>query len=380
MKRTVSIPVNLPRERFLPLMGFCADIFNQHVDWALKERTWNKNKAHKALYADLRAQYPNVPSALVQTIRDNAMEAVKATKFKRHPKKKPTSGLRYDKRTMTLRGHQLTLSCIGKREKLILNVPEHFKEIFETWEFCAATLTYSKQSKQFWVRLVFEAETPEVQNGDAQGIDRGLYHLATTSDGQFFGSNKVRATQRRYLYNRRKLQQKGTRSAKRRLRAMSGKEKRFMRDINHCATKKLARQPDYTVFVLEDLSGIRTQRRGKKLNKWLSSWSFYQFEQFLSYKAEALGKRVVFVDARYTSQKCSRCGHRSSANRKKSRFRCGSCGYTAHADINAAVNVRDNYILSLAQIEPREQGSVNAPHGSGTLGSQSQAASPCGCG
>ena len=153
-----------------------------------------------------------------------------------------------------------------------------------------------------------------------------------------------------------------------------------MRDVNHCATKKLARQSDYTVFVLEDLSGIRTQRRGKKLNKWLSSWSFYQFEQFLAYKAEAIGKRVVFVDARYTSQKCSRCGRRSSANRKKSRFRCGSCGYTAHADINAAVNVRDNYILSLAQIETGEQGSVNAPHGSGTLGSQSQAASPCGCG
>jgi hypothetical protein len=43
--------------------------------------------------------------------------------------------------------------------------------IFETWEFCAATLTYSKHNQQFWVRLVFEAETPQVQNGDAQGID-----------------------------------------------------------------------------------------------------------------------------------------------------------------------------------------------------------------
>ncbi len=40
-------------------MGFCADIFNQHTDWALKERTWNKNKAHKALYSDLRLQYPS---------------------------------------------------------------------------------------------------------------------------------------------------------------------------------------------------------------------------------------------------------------------------------------------------------------------------------
>ncbi len=76
------------------------------------------------------------------------MEAIKATKFNHLPRKKPTSGLRYDKRTMTLRGYQLTLSCIGKREKLILNVPEHFKEIFETWEFCGGTLTYSKHNKR----------------------------------------------------------------------------------------------------------------------------------------------------------------------------------------------------------------------------------------
>lgn len=362
MKRTVSIPVNLPHERFLPLMGFCADIFNQHVDWALKERTYNKNKAHKALYADLRVQYPDVPSALVQTIRDNAMEAVKATKFKRHPKKKPTSGLRYDKRTMTLRGHQLTLSCIGKREKLILNVPEHFKEIFETWEFCAATLTYSKRSRQFWVRLVFETETPQsVTQGKVLGIDRGLYHMVVTSDGQFFSSSQVRATQRRYLHNRKTLQQKGTRSAKRRLKAMSGREKRFMRDVNHCVTKKLANLPDVAVFVLEDLSGIRKNRRGKKMNKWLGSWSFYQQDLFLEYKAEALGKRVAFGDPRYTSQKCNVCKHIRKTNRTKSRFHCRNCGNRDHSDWNAAKNHRDDYILSATLIETVEQAAVNLP-------------------
>ncbi|MGK7928259.1 MAG: RNA-guided endonuclease InsQ/TnpB family protein [Spirulina sp.] len=386
MKRTVSIPVDLPHERFLPLMGFCAEIFNQHVDWALKERTWNKSKAHKDLYANLRLQYPEVPSALLQTIRDNAMEAVKATQFQRKPRKKPTSGLRYDKRTMTLRGRQLTLSCIGKRAKVILHVPEYFREVFETWKFCGGTLTYTQRTQKFWVRWGFETETPQHCRDKAglvstQGIDRGLYHLATTSDGQFFKSNQVRAAQRRYLHNRKTLQHKGTPSAKRRLKAMSGREKRFMRDVNHCATKKLARQEKYATFVLEDLSGIRAQKRGKKLNKWLSSWSFHQrvdwtwrmrfavprpqLEQFLSYKAEALGKRVVFVDARYTSQKCSRCGHIRKGNRKKSRFHCHHCGYKAHADVNAAVNVRDNHILSLARDESREQGSVNAPDASG---------------
>jgi putative transposase len=363
MKRTVSIPVNLPSERFLPLMDKCAEIFNAHIDWALANRTYNKNKAHKGLYHLLRLQHPCVPSALVQTIRDNALEAIKATKFKRIPRKKPTSALRYDKRTMTLRGQQLTLSCIGKRVSLILNVPDYFKEVFETWDFCAATLTYSKHSKQFWVRLVFETDDPPtLEVGKVLGVDRGLYHMASTSDGQFFSGSNVRACSRRYLYNRKKLQQKGTRSAKRRLKAMSGKEKRFMRDCNHCISKKLAALNDVKIYVLEDLSGIRNQRRNKKVNKWISSWSFYQLEQFLTYKAEAKGKKVAYVDARYTSQKCSRCKQRHSTNRHKSRFHCKTCGFKSHADMNAATNIKDDYILSTAPSESVEQGSVNNPY------------------
>ena len=156
MLRTVSIPVNLPSERFFCLMSQCAEIFNEHTDWAMEHKTYNKSKAHRDLYGQLRLAYPDVPSALLQATRDNALEAIKQTKFKRKPCKKPTSGLRYDKRTMTLRGKQLTLSCIGKRVKLILNVPNYFKAIYNNWDFRGATVTYTKQTKQFWVRLVFE--------------------------------------------------------------------------------------------------------------------------------------------------------------------------------------------------------------------------------
>ncbi len=365
MLRTISIPVEIPAERYLPLMAQCAEIFNAHVDWALENKTYNKSKAHHDLYSKLRLAYPEVPSALLQASRDNALEAIKQTKFKRIPRKKSTSGLRYDKRTITLRGQQLTLSCIGKRVKLLLSVPDYFKEIYENWEFCGATVTYAKSDKQFWVRLVFEKQDPEkLEEGDAQGIDRGLYHLCSTHDGKFFSSNRIRATQRRYLYNRKKLQQKGTRSAKRRLKAMSGREKRFMRDINHCTSKKLAHQPEYKVFVLEDLSGIRNQRRGKKLNKWLSSWSFSQLEFFLGYKSIALGKETVFVDARYTSQRCSRCGNTNKANRKKSRFHCRSCQFKAHSDVNSATNIRDNYLITIlpSSIETEGQAVVNQPN------------------
>jgi putative transposase len=362
MLRTVSIPANLPKERFFSLMSQCAEIFNAHIDWALEHKTYNKSKAHHDLYSQLRLAYPTIPSALLQATRDNALESIKQCKFKRTPRKKPISGLRYDKRTMTLRGKQLTLSCIGKRVKLILNVPDYFREIYDNWDFRGATVTYTSATKQFWVQLIFEYPDPEkLEHGDVQGIDRGLYHLCSTHDGKFFSSRKIRANQRRYLYNRKQLQQKGTRSAKRRLKAMSGREKRFMRDVNHCVSKKLALQPEYRVFALEDLSGIRNQKRGKKLNKWLSSWSFSQLEIFLDYKSIAKGKETAFVDARYTSQRCSRCGNTNRANRKKSRFHCRSCGFQAHSDINSGLNIRDNYFLSSTHSETEEQAFVNEP-------------------
>lgn len=362
----MSIPTDLDPDRFLPLLKQCADIFNTHAEWALKNGTYNKSKAHHALYAQLRERYPNIPSAFVQAVRDTAMEAVKATKFKHCLHKKPISGLRYDKRTMTLRGHQLTLSCIGGRAKTILTVPDYFLDIFKTWDFKGATLTYKGRGRQLWVQLIFAHPTPEKREASCtQGIDRGLYNLAVTSDGEVFSNTKVRSVQRRYLYNRRTLQAKGTRSTKHRLKMMSGREQRFSRDVNHVVTKHLANQENVTTFVLEDLSGIRNKRRGKKMNKWLGSWPFYQFEMLLAYKSEALGKKVVFIDARYTSQRCSRCGYIYKGNRSQSHFLCKRCGLQLHSDLNAAINIRDTYLLSTTPLAPVEQAVVNQPNVTG---------------
>jgi putative transposase len=50
--------------------------------------------------------------------------------------------------------------------------------------------------------------------------------------------------------------------------------------------------------------------------------------------------RVALVNPAYTSQTCSRCGHCEKANRKsQAKFLCVRCGYSAHADLNAAVNI-----------------------------------------
>jgi len=358
MKRTLKIKINPPKDEFLELMLVCNSIFNRYTKWSRKEKTYSKDRAHKELYAPFRSKFPQINSALIQTVRDTALEAVKATKFKRKIKKRKYSSLRYDRRTLTLRGQQITLTGLNKRHKEILSIPDYYKDIFSSWVCKSGTLSYI--NGQFCINLIFETDSPKGVKGEIVGIDRGLYNLATLSDGTNMSGSPIRNVQRKYLFNRKKLQAKGTPSAKRLLKKISGKEKRFNRDVNHVITKKLSRLP-YSVFVLEDLSSIRTQRRGKKMNKWISSWPFFQFESFLTYKAEAFGKSVEYVNAHYTSRKCSRCGNRSRHNRYKSRFLCSVCGYTNHADVNAAINIRDNHILSTTE-KSVGQGPVNDPY------------------
>jgi len=60
----------------------------------------------------------------------------------------------------------------------------------------------------------------------------------------------------------------------------------------------------FDIFAIEDLTSIRVQSRtkGTDLTRKLNNWAFYELDQFLRYKAEAMGKSVVTIDPRYTSQ------------------------------------------------------------------------------
>ena len=197
------------------------------------------------------------------------------------------------------------------------------------------------------------------------GLDRGVYNIVTTSDGTRYGAKDVRRVKRKYNHVRSELQEKGTRSAKRRLKAISGCEKRFVHDENHCISKKLANtDEDVSIYVLEDLSSMNMKRlkgkSNKTMRKWLSAWSYSDLEEKLIYKCQRNGIRVEFVDARYTSQKCSVCKTIDKASRKGNRYVCRHCGSNMHADTNAAINIRDNYIT---RVEQSGQAAVNQPYG-----------------
>lgn len=117
-----------------------------------------------------------------------------------------------------------------------------------------------------------------------------------------------------------------------------------MQDINHQVSKALVESnPKHTLFVLEDLTGIRNAAERVKIkNRYVSvSWSFYDLEQKLIYKAKQNQSTVIKVDPRYTSQCCPVCGHieKSNRNKKMYLFTYKNCGYKSNDDRIGAMNL-----------------------------------------
>ena len=117
-----------------------------------------------------------------------------------------------------------------------------------------------------------------------------------------------------------------------------------MQDVNHQISKALVtNNPKHTLFVLEDLSGVRnaTERVRAKDRYTFVSWSFYDLEQKLTYKAKQNQSSVIKVDPRYTSQCCPICGHTEKSNRNKKihLFTCKNCGYQSNDDRIGAMNL-----------------------------------------
>jgi IS605 OrfB family transposase len=213
------------------------------------------------------------------------------------------------------------------------------------------------RDENVYLAISFKSEFPENEcpHDAVIGVDRGQNYLATVTDGKevlFFGGGEVKQKRKHHKQLRAKLQRKkaqtGSRSLRRLLKRLSRKETRYMRDINHQISRRIvdfALETGNPTIALEDLSGIRQNTTRRKKDRYHHhSWAFYQLRQFITYKAQDHGLKVINVDPKNTSKGCSRCGHVEKASRKRHDFKCKACGYEVHSDYNAAKNIRSRGI------------------------------------
>jgi IS605 OrfB family transposase len=233
----------------------------------------------------------------------------------------------------------LSLSTVEGRLKVPIHLPKHFLKYADGE---VVSLRVREDGGRLYADLVVRLPDTSIPMptpaSTVVGMDRGVVNIAVTSNGQFFNSRALREVRGRYAHLRGRLQTAGTRSAKRHLKRLSGRERRFQRNCNHILSKEIASQ-DFDVLALEDLSIRKNKKLGRRFNRLLGGWSYGQLESFLQYKCEEQGKNVILVNPAYTSQDCSRCGVRGK--RKGSTFKCLFCGFSLNADLNAARNIAD---------------------------------------
>jgi putative transposase len=354
--RTISLRIN-PRfeedkARLLKTMELFATAYNISAEYGYATKEGDKVKNSMAVYRKIRDIIPELPGSLVQSACFMATEALKSTKFKKVPRKSPVSSIRYSWRgaRVYLEGEYATIQAVDYRIIASFRIPDHFKKYLD-WEVRCTFLRYETGSKNFFLNVVLEDNNARETNEEGVlGIDRGLRNPAVCSNNTFYNSNEIKRVKGKYAYLRAELQAKGTHSAKRKLKKIAGRERRFTACENHRMTKQIASMP-FKTFVLEDLSGIRSKRSPSwTLRRDLSRWSYGEFQKDLQYKAEELGKEVLIANGMFRSQTCSKCDHTSHKSRKGSRFKCVNCGFELDADLNAARNIAQIGISELGRL------------------------------
>ena len=230
---------------------------------------------------------------------------------------------------------------------------------FREFEGKLISASVSFEANQYHASLLFNDKIDHPvpkHNGKSIGVDVGVNLFATLSNGEMIKPlildkeiEQMKKAQK--SVSRKKKGSNSRNKAKVKLQKahlnISNKRKNFLHQISNKITN------ENQVIVIEDLkiknmtkSAVGTIKEPKKssgkrgLNRVITQQSWGLFFTMLEYKAIRKGGEVIKIDPKFTSQKCSCCGHISKENRKsQSSFKCVKCTFEMNADLNASINI-----------------------------------------
>ncbi len=251
--------------------------------------------------------------------RSNTAKSVKSVKLA-----VPNQGVKVDHATRTITAPCLKLS-------LRYEFPDNFEKVNQI------------EIGEEYAHVSVSIPEPELVKAENWiGVDRNTVgHIAVISDPETgkvikLGKSALH-THQKYKNIRKGLQKKGK---YRKVKQIKDRESRIVKNTNHKVSRKIVdTAKEFGKGIkLEDLTGIRNGKHNAKSFRYAkNSWSFYQLQNQIEYKAKLLGVEVAYVDPAYTSKSCSRCGRIGDRNKKS--FKCPHCGHVDHADSNAGFNI-----------------------------------------
>jgi putative transposase len=361
----LAIKVKLvPSQKQAKILLETIEAFNEACNFvsqiAFENRTASVVKIHRICYYEIRKKF-NLSSQMAVRVVGKVADTYKVARNKKLKLKKPYrfkkhGAVIYDQRILTwkglekvsilaLQGRQVVPIVLGGYQEAKLQFPRRGQ----------VSLLY-KNSKFCLIAIVDVPEPPEKVNKEFLGIDMGVKVLAVDSKGEVYSGKEVDKKRIKLDKLKSALQKCGSKAAKRHLKKLSGKEARFRTWVNHNVSKKIVEKAKRHSLgiAIEDLTGIRERTVFRKSQRRQhSSWAFNQLRRFLEYKAKRAGIIIKIVDPHYTSQRCSNCGYIDHKNRKtQSNFICQSCGFSANADINGAINIAQLAVVNQPILTP----------------------------
>jgi len=330
----------------------------------ISEKAWQTKKfrqfdLHKICYADVRERFSLTAQTAVRCIGKVA-DAYKLDK-KTMRQFREYAAQPYDARIFRFcnSGQTINIWTIAGRIEIPFVCGAQQREMLKRQKG-EVDLVYRKQTRQWFLCCTVDVEENPIQEtNEFLGIDLGVVNIAVDSTGEKFSGRAVDAKREWYARRKARLQPVGTKAAKRRLRKLSGRQKRFQSWTNHNISKHLVSKAKCNGcgIALEDLKGIRERIKARKSQKAkLHNWSFFKLRQYFEYKAKLAGVRIVYVDPRNTSRTCPDCGHCAKENRKTQNvFTCVVCGHSSNADYVGAINIARAAVNQPNVLESRVQ-------------------------
>ena len=321
-------------------------------EYIYRTRSLKHRKLHDALYRELRERF-DLRSQMAQSVIKTVVARYKAAltsqgEWVKVRFQRPECDLVWN-RDYSLKNDTFSVNTLNGRIKVRYATSGMERYLDGSWKFGTAKLI--TRHGKWYLHIPVSKDIPELQPEEVVhivGVDLGINFLATAYDSTgkttFFDGRAVKQKRAQYQETRKQLQKRQTPSARRRLKRIGSRENRWMSDMNHQISKALVSQnPKGTLFVLEDLTGIRTatERVALKNRYEQVSWAFYDLSRKVEYKAQLYGSKAIAVDPKHTSQTCPKCGHTHHLNRDKKThmFTCRSCGYRSNDDRIGAMNL-----------------------------------------
>jgi IS605 OrfB family transposase len=365
------------KQNLIEIFELHKNIWNYLSEYIYKKQIKLSSKIlQEQKYHQCRKAFKKAPSQLVVRAMHDVVSAFKSIKSNKQeitqaPLKKNLS-IRLDKRLYTLKNDSVKLTTCGKRIICKLKQYDKVKELIQKYNICDPLIFV--RNNEVFIALTFDNPEPIHNPNQCVGVDLGLNRIAVTSEGKIIKGKEFLREKRKIRYLKRclnhakKCKTKKTDSARKHLRKVKNREKNISKNYIHHLANELLKTKCNTI-VLEDLSSLKKTDKGRHQNSRLSQVPFYILLMVLSYKAQALGKRVETVNPAYTSkddfrsiERGKRVGCRYYASDKK----------VLDADLNASINIANRYArkvkLPVSFVFPSDgkyklngQASVNKP-------------------